>query len=309
MARRVIAGILLLASASTNVFADDCCRQQMVTGSLSLDGVYTLLEERPFNDLAPQDQDICQSGCVYTRSGSPSQEEYCFAESPSVAASCSAFGEAESLLLEKRQLVEEIDTMNRSYVLGVHEVATRREVLNQVEAAKEMVTELLQDSSRAVRSAGSVVRQMDGEVVCRNTVTLVTSLVIALTSSNREETQVLAAQLISSAPSQPCSSAEREELSTNLEDLEAEQEEEEAAILQLESQLDELVVTIWQLEEQVATLTSQLVDQLGVQQVDDSGEVPLILRDHERLPVMVEEEQELPFALPLHVIPTAHFFI
>lgn len=93
----------------------------------------------------------------------------------------------------------------------------------------------------------------------------------------------MAAQLISSAPSQPCSSAEREELSTNLEDLEAEQEEEEAAILQLESQLDELVVTIRQLEEQVegkarkierkpnsqvATLTSQLVDQLGVQQID-----------------------------------------
>merc|ERR1719500_1247056 len=132
---------------------------------------------------------------------------------------------------------------------------------------------------------------MDGEVVCRNTVALVTSLVIALTNSNREETQVLAAQLISSAPSQPCSSAEREELSTNLEELEAEQEEEEAAILQLESQLDELVVTIRQLEEQVATLTSQLVDQLGVQQidggetggqVDDSGEVPLVLRDHER---------------------------
>ena len=93
----------------------------------------------------------------------------------------------------------------------------------------------------------------------------------------------MAAQLISSAPSQPCSSAEREELSTNLEELEAEQEEEEAAILQLESQLDELVVTIRQLEEQVegkarkierkpnsqvATLTSQLVDQLGVQQID-----------------------------------------
>ena len=28
---------------------------------------------------------------------------------------------------------------SRSYVLGVHEVATRREVLNQVETAKEMV--------------------------------------------------------------------------------------------------------------------------------------------------------------------------
>ena len=28
---------------------------------------------------------------------------------------------------------------SRSYVLGVHEVETRREVLNQVEAAKEMV--------------------------------------------------------------------------------------------------------------------------------------------------------------------------
>ena len=32
MARKVIAGILFLASTSTNVFADDCCRQQMVTG-------------------------------------------------------------------------------------------------------------------------------------------------------------------------------------------------------------------------------------------------------------------------------------
>ena len=30
------------------------------SGSLSLDGVYTLLEERPFSDLAPQDRDICQ---------------------------------------------------------------------------------------------------------------------------------------------------------------------------------------------------------------------------------------------------------
>ena len=31
---------------------------------------------------------------------------------------------------------------SRSYVLGVHEVATRREVLNQVEAAKEMVGQI-----------------------------------------------------------------------------------------------------------------------------------------------------------------------
>ena len=60
----------------------------------------------------------------------------------------------------------------------------------------------------------------------------------------------MAAQLISSA-SLPCSSAEREELSTNLEELEQEQEEEEEAILELESQLDALAVNIRQLEEQV----------------------------------------------------------
>merc|ERR1711974_136466 len=110
---------------------------------------------------------------------------------------------------------------------------------------------------------------MDGKVVCSYTVAVVTSLVFALTTSDREQTQALAAQLISSAPSLPCSSEERDELSNNLEELEAEQDEEEAAILQLENQL----------EEQVATLTSQLVDQLGVQidqtgvQVDDSGEI------------------------------------
>ena len=60
------------------------------------------------------------------------------------------------MLLEKNQLVEEIDTMNRlrecseidirlllksrSYVLGLNEVETRKEVLSQVETAKEMVS-------------------------------------------------------------------------------------------------------------------------------------------------------------------------
>jgi len=139
MARKLIASLLFASTLTSSVFADNCCLQQMVTGSQSLDGVYTLLEERSLSDLAPHDQDICQNGCVYARSGSPSQEEYCFAESSIVAASCSAFGEAESLLLEKRQLVEEIETMNRSYLLGVNEVTNRREVLNQVEAAKQMV--------------------------------------------------------------------------------------------------------------------------------------------------------------------------
>ena len=62
--------------------------------------------------------------------------------------------------------------------------------------------------------------------------------------------QTLAAQLISSAPL-PCSPAEREELSTNLEELEQEQQEEQEAILELENQLDALVVSIRQLEEQV----------------------------------------------------------
>ena len=63
-------------------------------------------------------------------------------------------------------------------------------------------------------------------------------------------TQALAAQLISSAPL-PCSPAEREQLSINLEELASKQEEEEEAIVQLENQLDGLVATIRQLEEQV----------------------------------------------------------
>jgi len=309
--------LLLLVTSLTNVLANNCCRQQMVTGSISLDGVYTLVEERPFIDLAPRDRDICQSGCVYARSGSPSHEEYCFAESPSTsAASCSAFGETESLMLERVQLVEEIDTLNRSYVLGLNEVATRKDVLNQVEAAKEMVGELLQASARAARFDNSAVRQMDGEVVCSSTVDLVTKLAIALAISDTEQTQTLAAQLINSALL-PCSSSEREELSTNLVELASKQEEEEEAILQLESQLDALVVTIRQLEEQVAAITLQLVEQLGEQmdgvganvQVDDSDEVPLILQDNERLQLVVEEEEELPFALPLHVIATNDFLI
>ena len=63
-------------------------------------------------------------------------------------------------------------------------------------------------------------------------------------------TQALAAQLISS-PSLPCSPAERDQLSFNLEELASKQEEEQEAIVQLENQLDGLVATIRQLEEQV----------------------------------------------------------
>ena len=109
MARRVIAGILLLASASTNVFADDCCRQQMVTG-LNVFFWATNQEnlQAPFlwTECTPclrkglsviwlhrtetsarwrnSTKDLilsknAKSGCVYARSGSPSHEEYCFA--------------------------------------------------------------------------------------------------------------------------------------------------------------------------------------------------------------------------------------
>merc|ERR1719295_1604960 len=133
--------------------------------------------------------------------------------------------------------------MNRSYALGLNEVETRKEVLGQVETAKERVTELLQDSSRRARSGGSVGRQMDGGMVCSTIVAVVANLIAALTNSDRQQTQALAAQLISSAPL-PCSSAEREELSTNLGELEQEQQEEQEAILELENQLDALVVSI-----------------------------------------------------------------
>ena len=81
---RMASVLLLLVTSLTNVLANNCCRQQMVTGfdkesflfarttfphqteprcfsgSISLDGVYTLVEERPFIDLAPRDRDICQ---------------------------------------------------------------------------------------------------------------------------------------------------------------------------------------------------------------------------------------------------------
>merc|ERR1712181_22292 len=187
-------------------------------------------------------------------------------------------------------------------------------VLNQVATAKEMVSELLQTSSRSARSPGSPVRQLGGEAVCSSTVTLLTNLVTALAMSDIEQTQVFAVQLISS-PTLSCSSAERGELAINLEELASKQGEEEEKILQLENQLEGLVVAIRQLEEQVAALTSQLVAQLGLQidggdtelQVDDSGEVPLILQDSERLQMIMEEEDELPFALPIHVIASADF--
>ena len=92
---------------------------------------------------------------------------------------CSAFGEAESLVLEQKGLVEEMDTLNRlawtifyslrrtpstvinvdgnghykqveknqflselsicrSYLLGLNDLETRREALNEAEAAKEV---------------------------------------------------------------------------------------------------------------------------------------------------------------------------
>ena len=103
---------------------------------------------------------------------------------------CSAFGEAESLVLEQKGLVEEMDTLNRlawtiflslslrctpstvdidcddghskdekdrflsefsncrSYLLGLNDLETRREALNDAEVAKEVGAKVLLDLSQ-----------------------------------------------------------------------------------------------------------------------------------------------------------------
>jgi len=307
---KVIANLLIFTISK--VFAENCCRQQLVKGANTLDGLYTLIEERSLEDLPPQDRAICQSGCVYTRSGSLPHEEYCFAESSNAdATSCSAFGEAESLILEKKGLVEEMDTLNRSYLLGLNDLETRREALNEAEAAKEVVLLLLTASNTPNRARSDSLATGRSQVPCDSTLVWVTSLVLALASSNTQEMQVFSSH-ITSSNLLPCSSDESQELSSKVEELAVEQEEENKALLELETRLVELVEAIRGLEEQIAAITAQLGDQVGWEtttQVDDSAEVPLILQGNEKLLFEQEEQDELPFPLPIQVIPSSEFFI
>ena len=43
--------------------------------------------------------------------------------------------------------------------------------------------------------------------------------------------------------------------------------------------------------------------------MDDSAEVPLILQGNEKLLFEQEEQDEMPFPLPIQVIPSSEFFI
>ena len=127
---------------------------------------------------------------------------------------------------------------------------------------------------------------------CDSTLVWVTSLVLALASSNTQEMQVsddlflvifkqLAAPLcvtfpltsnhsvqvfsshITSSNLLPCSSDESQELSSKVEELAVEQEEENKALLELETRLVELVEAIRGLEEQVNKKGRLVVTDVG----------------------------------------------
>ena len=127
---------------------------------------------------------------------------------------------------------------------------------------------------------------------CDSTLIWVTSLVLALASSNTQEMQVsddlflvifkqLAAPLcvtfpltsnhsvqvfsshITSSNLLPCSSDESQELSSKVEELAVEQEEENKALLELETRLVELVEAIRGLEEQVNKKGRLVVTDVG----------------------------------------------
>ena len=127
---------------------------------------------------------------------------------------------------------------------------------------------------------------------CDSTLVWVTSLVLALASSNTQEMQVsddlflvifkqLVAPLcvtfpltsnhsvqvfsshITSSNLLPCSSDESQELSSKVEELAVEQEEENKALLELETRLVELVEAIRGLEEQVNKKGRLVVTDVG----------------------------------------------
>jgi len=290
--------VLLLVSScgASSTPGTSCCSQQLVSGVQGLDGVYSLVEDRALAALPPQDRGVCESGCVYTRSGGGAGEEYCFkAGADGGGSTCSAVGKADSLLIERSTLKEELSLLNSSHQAGAMELEVRRRLAEEVEAAREKVTSLLQSPSRKVR----VVREEGG---CGSVLTLLTSLNTALGLDNLVAAQAAASGLTSTS-SVTCTVEEQQELSIDVQLLTTIQAKEEQTISVLEQQLGAMVEALQQIKEQLEVLEVLLVEEMGVTgfdmegQVDNSLEVPLVLGERERMELGDAGIEEMPIAL------------
>lgn len=265
----------------------------MCAGAAALDGVYSLLEERSLSSLPAQDQAVCQSGCVYHRAGAGPGKEYCF-RAGGATAQCSAVGEADSLLLQRSSLLEEVDLLTTSRTAKAEEVETRRGLGSTLDTALGQVAALAPAPRRRAREAAG----------CGPALLLAGNLTGALLAGNFEAAQAAALSL-AAAPSTPCTAEQGLVLAAALPGLREAREGERAAVEVLEGELAAVEASLAQLAVEVEGLEASLAA-LGVTALevaaDPGQEVPLVLGPGEELGRGPGPQEELPLALAFPVI-------
>merc|ERR1712106_542294 len=97
---------------------EGCCLQKVVSGDPVLDGSYNLLEERSVETLTSEDQALCVDGCIYSKTGSPASDEYCF-KPGSLESVCSSITtppppSPQAALLEREDILQSMKVLNQS---------------------------------------------------------------------------------------------------------------------------------------------------------------------------------------------------
>merc|ERR1719228_3109918 len=144
--------ILLLLLVIPTLVHGQCCPTQIVSGMGTLDGTYSLAEDR-----TSPPEPVCIDGCVYTRPSNPS-DQYCFkSESTSGTVQCSAVTGTTSVLvnLEQQKSSAESDLRNlekekEDIEADENNAKTLNSTLDDVDKKVEELTADVTSSSRVL---------------------------------------------------------------------------------------------------------------------------------------------------------------
>merc|ERR1711942_148084 len=134
------------------VRGQDCCPKLVVSDMPGLDDTYTLSEKR--ND---KPEDICNDGCIYTRSSDPddSEDEYCFkSEETSGQAECQ--DDPADLKTQKDEAEAEVTRLENDVSRLDAEEQEANELSDKLDQADAKVEEL---TSESTTPSGRVRRQ------------------------------------------------------------------------------------------------------------------------------------------------------
>merc|ERR1719228_152488 len=153
--------ILLLLLVIPTLVHGQCCPTQIVSGMGTLDGTYSLAEDR-----TSPPEPVCVDGCVYTRPGNPS-DQYCFkSESSSGNVQCSAVTGTTSELVNLEQQKSSAESDLRNLEKEKEDIEADENSAKTLNSTLDDVDKKVEELTADVTSSSRVLVQRQAPTTC-----------------------------------------------------------------------------------------------------------------------------------------------